>query len=386
MAKANSDNAQSRAMVSVDVRREELVARMPQALQQDLAMAELLILRGLVPKQLDTPEKLLMVWQRGRELHIPDSAAVRLIFVTPDGSLGYYASLMQALFQRTGGRVIPGKCDASEANFRFVRRDGTWWEYGLTMEQARTLHYHEQWKWDDWDEQRHRYRKEKGHWEPRDSWHNFPADMLAACAMRKGLRLGGADALIGLAGMVEGNVDDTSLTEYDLGDNEFVSPEEMARREESRARDNAPMSQPHANGLFKTKGKGNGNGTPAPATVQSEEPVEGEYMEVEEGGGETTMETPQEQAATAATAPQPEQAPQPSPEPKATKAGKPWDAGTLRQFRAQTKHLFEKRGMEPDAATVERALGCTPEKCSLPYSEAIKALEALLNAKQEAIL
>jgi len=283
-------------MVPVDARREELVARMPVGLQQDLALAELLILKGLVPKALDTPEKLLMVWQRGRELGLPDSAALRLIFVTPDGSLGYYASLMQALFQRAGGRVIPLEVNAQVAHFRFVRKDGTTWEYGLTMEEAKALHYHEQWRWDDWDRQLGRYRKEKGHWEVRDAWHNHPADMLAACAMRKGLRLGGADALIGLAGMVEADGDDASLTDYDPEDERFVTHEEAVRRAQERERDRSPIMEQRgrgrlfhstpenptgmADGFVKCPAPENEQGEPGPIAAPAAQ--EGEYREVEE--------------------------------------------------------------------------------------------------------
>jgi len=95
---------------------------------------------------------------------------------------------------------------------------------------------------------------------------------------------------------------------------------------------------------------------------------------------------PQKRADRAKPSPQAEPEPEPKPEGETQVVPTPsepvapaWDKATGRQFDARARHLFELRRVKYSENDVQKALGCLPKECTIPYSQAIERLTNYLD-------
>lgn len=130
---------------------------------------------GLAPRGVDTPEKVLVIALKGRELGIPPMQALSHIHIV-EGKPTISSELMVALVQRAGHKLRVLKTTASECVVQGVRRDDPEYpqELAFTMADA-----------------------EAAGVAKKQNWRNYPAAMLRARAISALCRYAFADVLMG---------------------------------------------------------------------------------------------------------------------------------------------------------------------------------------------
>ena len=155
-----------------------------------LDMAQTIARSGFLPAHLSTVEKVAAIILKGRELGIPGMQSISHIQVI-DGKLSCSAELMLALMAR-GGITWTWKQDGSdgeEAVIEFHREGFSPVAGKFTMEDARRI---ETVSWENGE-------KKTVKLADRDSWKNYPANLLRARAISNGARMIGPDLLTGLS-------------------------------------------------------------------------------------------------------------------------------------------------------------------------------------------
>lgn len=159
---------------------------LPNEMKQQYEMARILATSGLLPKDLNTPAKVFLVLQQGRELGLQPMQAINNIYVV-NHRTAITSNLMAALIQQSE------ECDFdvktwtdNECIIQFSRDGKEYTPVSFTMKDA----------------------KQAGLL-GKDNWKHYPKEMLKARAMAKGARLYCADVIQGMYSVEElsdGNV------------------------------------------------------------------------------------------------------------------------------------------------------------------------------------
>lgn len=155
-----------------------------------LEMAQTIARSGFLPSNLATVEKVAAIILKGRELGIPGMQSISHIHVI-DGKLSCSAELMLALLAR-GGITWAWKQDGSDfeaAVIEFHREGFVPVEGRFSMEDAQRI---ETVAWENGE-------KKTVKLADRDSWKNYPANLLRARAIANGARMIGPDLLTGMS-------------------------------------------------------------------------------------------------------------------------------------------------------------------------------------------
>ena len=155
-----------------------------------LDMAQTIARSGFLPSNLATVEKVAAIILKGRELGIPGMQSISHIHVI-DGKLSCSAELMLALLAR-GGITWAWKEDGSDGESAVIEfyREGFAPVAGrFTMEDARRV---ETVAWENGE-------KKTVKLADRESWKNYPANLLRARAIANGARMIGPDLLTGMS-------------------------------------------------------------------------------------------------------------------------------------------------------------------------------------------
>jgi hypothetical protein len=137
--------------------------------------ARMVVRSGLAPKAVNTPEKVLVIAMKGRELGVPIMQALSHIHIV-DGKPTISSELMAALVQRAGHRLRVLETDSEHCVVQGVRSDDP--EYPQKLA----------WSMDD---------AHKAGVANKNTWKNYPAAMLRARAISALCRFAFADVLMG---------------------------------------------------------------------------------------------------------------------------------------------------------------------------------------------
>ncbi len=319
------------------IRQERAVELVPD-LDKALEQARVLIRSGLIPKCYDTPEKVVTVMLKGRELGLGPMVALQHLFPTGQGNVGMDGQVIQLLIQRAGHTFQVLERSEQRCCIRFCPKGGAEYDVEVTMAEAAKAGWNMEPDY-QYDEKTHQ-RVKKGMRE-KHTWKTQPATMLFWRCLAKGARQGMGAAL---------NDAPLLTDEYEVVESRqglYVDSRPNVERDRS-----LPVSQPR-NGrgrLYKTE-EPPGNGHEAPG-----ETVGGEAREVVDEAPEETDNLP---------AGEPEPTPSPAPWDKWSESAKRGFWATLgklgldhdtvhAEFGVQS--MTEYAGGQPRAATLVHIL------------------------------
>ena len=234
-------------------------------LERALEQAKVLIKSGLLPASYDTPEKVVTVVLKGRELGLPPMVALEHIYPTGQGRTGIDGQVVEIMLRRAGHTWAVLERNDERCEIEFHLRSGEVYQTEVTREEVINAHWHQYWD------------KQAKAWKDKPTWRTMWATMQYWRCLAKGAKQGAADAL---------NNESTYLTderEPSPDDRIVVQNPDGSLDLDRRAnveRDAAPLVDRPGRGLWAQTGPGDvgykpGNG-------DGEEPVEGEYTAPEE--------------------------------------------------------------------------------------------------------
>lgn len=149
------------------------------ALRDQMEQAQHLVKSGLLPKEIDTPEKALVIMQMGRELGMAPMKAFRSIYVVY-GKPALSAQLMRALVEASGlcekFKVV--EASAQQCRIQVKRKGRDEREFSFTLEDAKRLFGNA--------------------FASKDNWHKQPTVMLEWRATSKACRHEFPEVVLGL--------------------------------------------------------------------------------------------------------------------------------------------------------------------------------------------
>lgn len=192
--------APSQKLPTESGRRETALAPVPtqtwqmmgDSIDEGLRFAETLLKSGLMPKALNTKEKVFTVLLKGRELGIPPLVAAAKIYVI-GGNAIMDSQLMMGICQRQGVRFqwkTEKDREMEEAVLQIIRPDGEVHLETFTYEYAQGITFSE---WTGPDGQKRKIQKKLTE---KDNWKNSRIEMLRARVVARGIRWFCSDYLV----------------------------------------------------------------------------------------------------------------------------------------------------------------------------------------------
>jgi len=163
----------------------------PQEITQLKQQAEILLKSGLLPESLKTPEQVVTIILKGRELGLSPLVALEHIYAVK-GRSALDGQAIQVLIRRAGHSFDVIEQTADHCTIEFCRKAGRPYRVTVTMAEAKTAGWNMEPEYEE-DPQTHK-RKKVGMRE-KHTWKTMPAQMLYWRCLAKGARMGMADAL-----------------------------------------------------------------------------------------------------------------------------------------------------------------------------------------------
>lgn len=105
------------------------------------AIASVLKQGGVLPKGIDTVQKMVVVLQAGREIGLAPMESLNSLYFV-NGKVSMYGEAVPNQILRAGHRIVWGKCDATQAEVTIIRGDdGQKMTTVFTMKQAEERGY-----------------------------------------------------------------------------------------------------------------------------------------------------------------------------------------------------------------------------------------------------
>lgn len=205
-------------------------------LEKALEQAQVLIDSGLLPAAYDTPQKVVTVVLKGRELGLPPMIALEHIYPTGQGRTGIDGQVVEIMLRRAGHRWLVLERSDARCEIEFHLSTGEVYRTEVTREEVIQARWHQYWD------------RQNKKWKDKPTWVTMWATMQYWRCLAKGARQHAADALnnesVFFADDRRASPDDQIVVQNADGTLDLD-------RRANVERDNAPLLEVRPRGVFK---------------------------------------------------------------------------------------------------------------------------------------